>query len=178
MSELFDEVDALLASRAVLPPPAERKRLRAAHGLTFDEVATALKVCRAAVSGWESGKTDPVRAGMVPPGCTWSVGGGDAPRAGGARPGCPRLLSEEAECSSCPCGGPDCTRALWARVQSVRGGGVVSVLRPLGSLSLTAVASGGVVGSVLTTVLTLPGATHHGAHHRPHHGVSEPLGVV
>ncbi|MFS0698126.1 telomere-associated protein Tap [Streptomyces nitrosporeus] len=59
MSELFDAVDALLASRAVLPPPAERKRLRAAHGLTIDEVATALKVRRATVSGWEAGKTEP-----------------------------------------------------------------------------------------------------------------------
>ncbi len=59
MSELFDAVDALLASRATLPPPAERKRLRAAHGLTIDEVATALQVRRATVSGWESGKTEP-----------------------------------------------------------------------------------------------------------------------
>ncbi|WP_306324804.1 telomere-associated protein Tap [Streptomyces venezuelae] len=59
MSELFDAVDALLASRAALPPPVERKRLRAAHGLTIDEVATALKVRRATVSGWESGKTEP-----------------------------------------------------------------------------------------------------------------------
>jgi transcriptional regulator with XRE-family HTH domain len=59
MSELFDAVDALIASRAPLPAPAERKRLRAAHGLTIDEVATALKVRRATVSGWESGKTEP-----------------------------------------------------------------------------------------------------------------------
>ncbi|MGW7130110.1 telomere-associated protein Tap [Streptomyces bobili] len=59
MSELFDAVDALVASRSVLPPPAERKRLRAAHGLTIDEVATALKVRRATVSGWEAGKTEP-----------------------------------------------------------------------------------------------------------------------
>ncbi|RAJ42577.1 DNA-binding XRE family transcriptional regulator, partial [Streptomyces sp. KhCrAH-43] len=59
MSELFDAVDALLASRATLPPPPERKRLRAAHGLTIDEVATALQVRRATVSGWESGKTEP-----------------------------------------------------------------------------------------------------------------------
>ncbi|MFF9690746.1 telomere-associated protein Tap [Streptomyces sp. NPDC014623] len=59
MSELFDAVDALLASRATLPPPAERKRLRAAHGLTIDEVAGALQVRRATVSGWESGKTEP-----------------------------------------------------------------------------------------------------------------------
>ncbi|AXI91266.1 transcriptional regulator (plasmid) [Streptomyces sp. ETH9427] len=59
MSELFDAVDALLASRAKLPPPAERKRLRAAHGLTIEEVASALKVRRATVSGWEAGKTEP-----------------------------------------------------------------------------------------------------------------------
>ncbi|MEU8622768.1 helix-turn-helix domain-containing protein [Streptomyces sp. NPDC048623] len=59
MSELFDAVDALIASRATLPPPAERKRLRTAHGLTIDEVATALQVRRATVSGWESGKTEP-----------------------------------------------------------------------------------------------------------------------
>ncbi|AXG82232.1 telomere-associated protein Tap [Streptomyces paludis] len=59
MSELFDAVDALLASRAALPVPAERKRLRALHGLTIDEVATALKVRRATVSAWESGRTEP-----------------------------------------------------------------------------------------------------------------------
>ncbi|MGW0836491.1 telomere-associated protein Tap [Streptomyces prunicolor] len=54
MSELFNRVDALVASRSPLPPPAERKRLRAAHGLTLDEVAEALEVRRATVSGWES----------------------------------------------------------------------------------------------------------------------------
>lgn len=66
MSELFDAVDARLASRAALPPPAERERLRAAHGLKIDEVATALKVLataqkmrRATVSGRENGKTEP-----------------------------------------------------------------------------------------------------------------------
>ncbi|MEU3201929.1 helix-turn-helix transcriptional regulator [Streptomyces sp. NPDC006996] len=59
MSELFDRVDALIASRAPLPPPAERKRLRQAHGFTLDEVAEALQVRRATVSGWESGKTEP-----------------------------------------------------------------------------------------------------------------------
>ncbi|MFF8939169.1 telomere-associated protein Tap [Streptomyces paradoxus] len=56
MSELFDAVDALVASRAPLPPAEERKRLRQAHGLTLDEVAAALKVRRATVSGWESVK--------------------------------------------------------------------------------------------------------------------------
>ncbi|MFF7256553.1 telomere-associated protein Tap [Streptomyces microflavus] len=59
MSELFDRIDALVASRSPLPPPAERKRLRAAHGLTLDEVAAALDVRRATVSGWEAGKTEP-----------------------------------------------------------------------------------------------------------------------
>ncbi|WP_371103439.1 helix-turn-helix domain-containing protein, partial [Streptomyces sp. PU_AKi4] len=59
MSELFDRVDALLASRAPLPPPEERRRLRKAHGLTIDEIATALQVRRATVSGWEAGKTEP-----------------------------------------------------------------------------------------------------------------------
>jgi transcriptional regulator with XRE-family HTH domain len=54
MSELFDAVDALVASRAPLPAVDERKRLRQAHGLTLDEVAAALKVRRATVSGWES----------------------------------------------------------------------------------------------------------------------------
>ncbi|MEU5756838.1 helix-turn-helix transcriptional regulator [Streptomyces sp. NPDC047829] len=56
MSELFDAVDALVASRSPLPPAEERKRLRVAHGLTLDEVAGALKVRRATVSGWESVK--------------------------------------------------------------------------------------------------------------------------
>ncbi|MEW2343378.1 telomere-associated protein Tap [Streptomyces griseoaurantiacus] len=56
MSELFDAVDALVASRSPLPPAEERKRLRTAHGLTLDEVAAALKVRRATVSGWESAK--------------------------------------------------------------------------------------------------------------------------
>ncbi|MGW2770784.1 telomere-associated protein Tap [Streptomyces sp. NPDC001275] len=56
MSELFDAVDALVASRSPLPPAEERKRLRQAHGLTLDEVAAALKVRRATVSSWESAK--------------------------------------------------------------------------------------------------------------------------
>ncbi|WP_406719586.1 telomere-associated protein Tap, partial [Streptomyces anthocyanicus] len=56
MSELFKAVDALVASRSALPPAQERRRLRVAHGLTLDEVAAALKVRRATVSGWESVK--------------------------------------------------------------------------------------------------------------------------
>ncbi|MDX2915963.1 telomere-associated protein Tap [Streptomyces griseiscabiei] len=56
MSEMFDAVDALVASRSPLPPAEERKRLRVAHGLTLDDVAGALKVRRATVSAWESAK--------------------------------------------------------------------------------------------------------------------------
>ncbi|MER6194926.1 telomere-associated protein Tap [Streptomyces cyaneofuscatus] len=59
MSELFDAIDALVASRSALPPPAERKRLRQAHGLTLEEVAATLDVRRATVGAWESGKTEP-----------------------------------------------------------------------------------------------------------------------
>ncbi|MFF0837967.1 MULTISPECIES: telomere-associated protein Tap [unclassified Streptomyces] len=59
MSELFDAVDALVASRSPLPPPVERRRLRQAHALTLDEVAAALRVRRATVGAWESGKTEP-----------------------------------------------------------------------------------------------------------------------
>ncbi|SDP61907.1 telomere-binding protein Tap [Streptomyces sp. cf386] len=59
MSELFDAVDALVASRSPLPPPTERKRLRQAHALTLDEVAAALDVRRATVSGWEAGRSEP-----------------------------------------------------------------------------------------------------------------------
>ncbi|CAL9672992.1 telomere-associated protein Tap [Streptomyces sp. enrichment culture] len=56
MSEMFDAVDALVASRSALPPAEERKRLRVAHGLTLDDVAGALGVRRATVSAWESVK--------------------------------------------------------------------------------------------------------------------------
>ncbi len=59
MSELFDAVDALLASRAPLPPPAELEAV--AHGARADpgRGRRALQVRRATVSGWESGKTEP-----------------------------------------------------------------------------------------------------------------------
>ncbi|MFV5998347.1 telomere-associated protein Tap [Streptomyces sp. NPDC056231] len=59
MSELFDAIDALIASASPLPPPAERERLRKAHGLTQDQVAKALRVRRPTVVSWESGKTEP-----------------------------------------------------------------------------------------------------------------------
>ncbi|WP_261994064.1 telomere-associated protein Tap [Streptomyces sp. t39] len=59
-SELFDAVDALIASQVPLPALEERTRLRQAHGLTLDQVAVALKVQRATVSGWEAGRIEPV----------------------------------------------------------------------------------------------------------------------
>ncbi|WP_063731346.1 telomere-associated protein Tap [Streptomyces sp. RTd22] len=59
MSELFDAIDALIAGQTPLPSPAERERLRTAHGLSQEQVAKALKVRRATVMNWESGKTDP-----------------------------------------------------------------------------------------------------------------------
>ncbi|MEV4743102.1 helix-turn-helix domain-containing protein [Streptomyces sp. NPDC049555] len=59
MSELFDAVDALIASASPLPPPAERERLRKAHGLSQEQVAKALQVRRATVVSWENGRTEP-----------------------------------------------------------------------------------------------------------------------
>ncbi|MFJ9623897.1 telomere-associated protein Tap [Streptomyces sp. NPDC101181] len=59
LSELFDAVDALIAGQSPLPPPAERERLRKAHGLSQEQVASALKVRRATVLSWESGRTEP-----------------------------------------------------------------------------------------------------------------------
>ncbi|MEU4659438.1 DUF6879 family protein [Streptomyces sp. NPDC023723] len=59
MAELSDTVDALIAASSPLPPPAERRRLREAHGLTQDRVAAVLRVRRATVSDWEAGKSEP-----------------------------------------------------------------------------------------------------------------------
>ncbi|MFF1459597.1 telomere-associated protein Tap [Streptomyces sp. NPDC058330] len=59
MSELFEAVDALIASASPLPPPTERERLRKAHGLTQEQVAAALKVRRPTVVSWENGRTEP-----------------------------------------------------------------------------------------------------------------------
>lgn len=59
--ELFSAVDTLLERVAQddLPPPAERKRLREAAGLTQTQVAEALRTRREAIGNWESGKTEP-----------------------------------------------------------------------------------------------------------------------
>ncbi|WP_317440972.1 hypothetical protein [Streptomyces collinus] len=52
MSEWFDVVDALVASRLSLPTPDERRRLRQAHALTLDEVAATRGVRRATAGDW------------------------------------------------------------------------------------------------------------------------------
>ncbi|MFE2943823.1 telomere-associated protein Tap [Streptomyces sp. NPDC059255] len=59
MSELFNAVDALVASRSPLPPPAERRRLHQAHALTWTKWPRPLEVRRSTVSAWESGRTEP-----------------------------------------------------------------------------------------------------------------------
>ena len=60
-NELFSAVDALLEQIPSddLPPPAERRRLREAAGLSQSQVATALGTRREAVGNWEAGRTDP-----------------------------------------------------------------------------------------------------------------------
>jgi transcriptional regulator with XRE-family HTH domain len=60
--ELFSAVDALLAEVAAgkaLPPPAERRRLREAAGVSQAQVAKAVGARREAVGNWELGKTEP-----------------------------------------------------------------------------------------------------------------------
>lgn len=50
-------IDALLSAptgRVALPPPADRKRLRRAQGLTQAQVAEALEVKPGTVSAWET----------------------------------------------------------------------------------------------------------------------------
>lgn len=58
---LFSAVDALLeqVTQAPLPPPAERKRLREAAGLTQDQIAKALQARRESVGNWEAGRSEP-----------------------------------------------------------------------------------------------------------------------
>ncbi|MEU0119311.1 helix-turn-helix domain-containing protein [Streptomyces bobili] len=58
---LFSAVDALLEQVAQdpLPPPAERKRLREAAGLSQGQVAKALDARRESVGNWETGRSEP-----------------------------------------------------------------------------------------------------------------------
>ncbi|WP_309485343.1 telomere-associated protein Tap [Streptomyces sp. WELS2] len=60
-NELFSAVDALLEQvpEDDLPPPAERRRLREASGLSQAQIATALKTRRETVANWEAGRTEP-----------------------------------------------------------------------------------------------------------------------
>src|SRR6476659_3286601 len=63
--ELFHSVDALLAavdSGQVLPPPAERERLRCAARLTQAVVAQTLRVRPATIEAWEAGRSEPTGA--------------------------------------------------------------------------------------------------------------------
>jgi transcriptional regulator with XRE-family HTH domain len=57
--ELIARAAELLARGPLLPPPAERKRLREAAGLTQQDVAIALETKRETVNGWETGRTMP-----------------------------------------------------------------------------------------------------------------------
>ncbi|MEV8312220.1 helix-turn-helix transcriptional regulator [Streptomyces flavidovirens] len=57
--ELIARAAELLARGPLLPPPAERKRLRDAAGLTQEDVAIALQTKRETVNGWETGRTMP-----------------------------------------------------------------------------------------------------------------------
>lgn len=57
--DLIARAAELLARGPLLPPPAERKRLREAAGLTQEEVAIALETKRETVNGWETGRTKP-----------------------------------------------------------------------------------------------------------------------
>jgi transcriptional regulator with XRE-family HTH domain len=59
--ELFSAVDALLKQvpSDALPPPAERRRLRLAAGLSQAQIATALGTRREAVGSWEAGQREP-----------------------------------------------------------------------------------------------------------------------
>ncbi|MER5659914.1 telomere-associated protein Tap [Streptomyces mirabilis] len=58
---LFGAVDALLEQVAQdpLPPPAERKRLREAAGLSQGQIAKALDARRESVGNWETGRSEP-----------------------------------------------------------------------------------------------------------------------
>ncbi|MGX1887285.1 telomere-associated protein Tap [Streptomyces sp. NPDC055287] len=58
---LFSAVDALLEQVAQdpLPPPAERKRLREAAGLSQDQIAKVLETRRESIGNWEAGRSEP-----------------------------------------------------------------------------------------------------------------------
>ncbi len=53
--------ERLVAARRVLPSPAERRRIRAAAGISLSELAEPLGVSKATVAAWESGRNRPSR---------------------------------------------------------------------------------------------------------------------
>ncbi|MFJ3205838.1 helix-turn-helix domain-containing protein [Streptomyces sp. NPDC086989] len=57
--ELHAALDAFMAQHPVLPPPADRTRLRECFGATQEQFGEVLGVSRLTVSMWERGKTDP-----------------------------------------------------------------------------------------------------------------------
>jgi DNA-binding transcriptional regulator YiaG len=57
--KLFELVDELLAGEPVLPPPAERARLREAAGVTQARLARALESTVRTVKNWEAGASEP-----------------------------------------------------------------------------------------------------------------------
>lgn len=57
---MIADLEALRQRRQVeLPPPAERKAIREAYGVSQGEVAQVLNVSRLTVSQWERGQTEP-----------------------------------------------------------------------------------------------------------------------
>ncbi|MEU9031460.1 helix-turn-helix transcriptional regulator [Streptomyces sp. NPDC048383] len=60
-SDLTKSVDALVDRVPDLPPPAVRRQLRLADGLTQRQLADALEVKPLTILRWESGQTEPRR---------------------------------------------------------------------------------------------------------------------
>lgn len=60
-SDLSKAVDALVNRAPDLPPPAVRRQLRLADGLTQRQLADTLQVKPLTILRWESGQTEPRR---------------------------------------------------------------------------------------------------------------------
>ncbi|WP_405597600.1 helix-turn-helix domain-containing protein [Streptomyces sp. NBC_01410] len=59
MNATAEHIRSRLRIRRELPAPRERRELRAAAGLTQQELADAIGVTRAAISQWEAGTRTP-----------------------------------------------------------------------------------------------------------------------
>jgi DNA-binding transcriptional regulator YiaG len=55
MPASFDELLEQVRSRRALPPPAERRRIREAAGVSLRDMAKAVGVSHTAITDWESG---------------------------------------------------------------------------------------------------------------------------